>query len=310
MAAERLSVTILMATYNGGKYLDEQIASIYSQNIDHINILSSDDNSTDDTKEILYKWKNKWDKGEFEILDGPCNGYVENFKSLWIACDWDTEYFAFSDQDDIWMPDKLSTAINAVRQFSEACPVLYCSRTILVDEVGNVIGFSPKFRRPASFRNAIVQNIGGGNTMVLNRAAFELVAESAPRGSFVSHDWWCYILITGVGGHVLYDPVPRIAYRQHGGNLIGKNTGLRAKMQRIRGLFGGQFQTWNNRNLAALQACADLTTDEAKRIVAELKDIRAGGLRKRVSAFQRAGLYRQTTMGTLALLAAVVLGKM
>lgn len=310
MSEEHPSVTILMATYNGDKYINSQIESIYNQSIDNINILVSDDNSSDNTRSILSIWKSKWSKGKFEIINGPCRGYVENFRNLICSCEWHSEYVAFSDQDDVWMPGKLDAAINSINCVSDSSHILYCSRTTLVNEDGGVIGFSPEFRRPASFRNAIVQNIGGGNTMVLNQAAFEVVAESARRTSFVSHDWWCYILIAGTGGHVLYDPVPHIAYRQHGANLIGKNTGFRARMQRFRRLCAGQFRVWNEQNLAALHACADMTTDETKRIVAELTAIRAGGLGKRISAFRRAGFYRQTRTGTLALLAAVVLGKM
>ncbi len=181
---------------------------------------------------------------------------------------------------------------------------------MLVNEVGAPIGLSPEFRRPPSFKNAIVQSIGGGNTMVLNKTAFELAAESARRTGFVSHDWWCYMLITGAGGLVVYDPNPHIGYRQHATNLIGKNTGTLARVKRIKRLLEGRLGKWNDQNLAALQACEDLLTDEARHVIMEFSNIRSKNLKVRIASLHRSGLYRQSKLGTIALLVSVILGKL
>ena len=85
---------------------------------------------------------------------------------------------------------------------------------------------SPLFRRPPSFRNALVQSLAGGNTMVLNRPARDLVALASRRARFVSHDWWAYLLVTGAGGAVHYSAKPLVRYRQHAHNLVGANTSL------------------------------------------------------------------------------------
>lgn len=304
------SVNILMATYNGELYLDEQLTTIYNQDIRNINVIISDDGSCDKTNLILNKWKFYWKKGNFIILDGPRCGYSENFRSLLYRADINANYTAFCDQDDVWHENKLSVAINALEKCGESLPGLYCSRTMLINEAGAAVGFSPKFGRPTSFSNAIVQSIGGGNTMVLNKAAFELAAESARRTSFVSHDWWCYMLITGTGGKVLYDATPHIGYRQHAANLIGKNTGAVARIKRIKRLFEGQLKGWNDQNIAALRSCDDLLTDEARRIIIEFSSTRSKSLRERIVSFHRSGLYRQSRMGTIALLASVILGKL
>lgn len=304
------SVNILMATYNGELYLDEQISTIYNQDIINLNLIVSDDGSSDKTNLILDEWKAKWDKGKFIILSGPRQGYSENFRSLLFRSSIDADYTAFCDQDDVWHEGKLRVAIKAIEGCGEKRPGLYCSRTLLIDEAGAPVGFSPEFRRPPSFKNAIVQSIGGGNTMVLNKAAFDLAAESARRTSFVSHDWWCYMLVAGAGGSVVYDSVPHIGYRQHAANLIGKNTGTLARVRRIRRLLEGQLGKWNDQNLAALQACDDLFTDEARHVIMEYSNVRSRNLKERVASLRRSGLYRQSKLGTIALFVSVILGKL
>lgn len=95
-----LSVNILMATYNGELYLDEQISTIYNQDISNLNLIVSDDGSSDKTSLILDRWKAKWNKGKFITLNGPGRGYSENFRSLLSQSDIDADYTAFCDQDD------------------------------------------------------------------------------------------------------------------------------------------------------------------------------------------------------------------
>ena len=105
-------------------------------------------------------------------------------------------------------------------------PLLFCSRTLTITESGTPVGMSPLFRRTPSFRNALVQSLAGGNTMVLNRAARDIVALASRRARFVSHDWWAYLLVTGAGGVVHYSAKPLVRYRQHAQNLVGANTSL------------------------------------------------------------------------------------
>ncbi len=143
---------------------------------------------------------------------------------------------------------------------------------------GTPIGQSPLFRKAPGFRNALVQSIAGGNTMVMNRAAFAIVRQSAERTSFVSHDWWCYMLVTGAGGRVIYSAEPHIGYRQHAGNVVGTNAGIFAKLARIRGLFGGRFAGWNARNIEALLRCRDLLRDDVVATIEKFDEARRSGL--------------------------------
>ena len=147
-----------------------------------------------------------------------------------------------------WMLDKLSIAVayfNAENIVE--LPRVYCGRSQLVNQQLTLLGYSPLFTLPRSFRNALVQSIAGGNTMVFNQSAKELL-ESAGIQQVVSHDWWVYQLVKGAGGNVYYNPEPTIFYRQHNGCLVGSNNGFRAKVDRIGYVFSGRFKAWNTIN--------------------------------------------------------------
>jgi glycosyltransferase involved in cell wall biosynthesis len=301
-------VTVLLATFNGAAFLDEQLASLATQDIEWLDVIASDDGSTDGTPGILRDWQSRWSKGAFVVIDGPRRGATENFRSLLQRPEADGDYVAFSDQDDVWRADKLSTAIAAIAD--NAGPALYGARTQLVDARLRPIGVSPLFRHPPEFRNAIVQNIAGGNTMLLNRKAYELVAESARRTTFASHDWWCYIIVSGAGGRVHYDPVPRIAYRQHGGNLVGANRGIRARWRRFAMMVQGEFARRNAINLAALDRCSALLTDDARTIFGRFREIRSISPMKAVKLLYATGIYRRPFGSQLSLVMAILLRKL
>jgi glycosyltransferase involved in cell wall biosynthesis len=303
-------VTVLMATYNGAAFLDEQLRSIAGQQgVGRVDLYVSDDGSTDDTLARLADWAARWDRGTFQVVRGPGQGFAENFRSLAASVPVPEGYVAFSDQDDVWHPDKLEAAIRLLGPLGVR-PAVYLSRTRLVDISGAHLGESPLFARPPAFRNAIVQSIGGGNTIVLDRPGFALFAESCRRTGFVSHDWWAYMLVTGAGGTACYDPVPHIDYRQHGSNLVGANTGWPARLDRLKRLLGGGFSAWTDRNLASLAACRDLLTEESRQLVDDLAAIRSTGFPCNLLRLRRAGLYRQTAFGNLGLAAAVAIGKL
>lgn len=299
---------VLLATLNGAAFLDEQLASLAAQDFARLDVVAGDDGSTDGTLDILRRWQRRWRRGVFTVVEGPGQGFAENFRQLILRPEAaPADYVAFCDQDDVWDRDKLSAAIGVLARSDGAA--LYGSRTRLVDAQLRVLGQSPLFREPPHFRNAIVQNIAGGNTMVLNRAAFALVAESARRAGFVSHDWWSYLIVSGAGGTVHYDPEPRIAYRQHGRNAVGDNSSLAARWRRMGLLLSGGYRAWNDANLEALDACEDMLTGEARRLVAQFKSLRRGGPLRRLLTLKSCGFYRQLFGGRITLALAVLLRK-
>ena len=219
------------------------------------------------------------------------------------------DLFACCDQDDVWWPDKLERALQWLQTVPEHVPAVYFSRTRNIDASGNMIGCSPLFRRSPSFRNALVQSIGGGNTMVLNRAARALLVAAGPV-DVASHDWWTYLLVSGAGGSVCYDPNPSLDYRQHGANQIGANQGLRARLKRARMVARGQLAAWFNCHATALVQCAHLLTEENRQLLHEFCAMRSGAMAKRIMAWGRLRPYRQNTLAQLALFVALLANKL
>lgn len=303
-------IAILLATFEGEAFIDEQIESLSAQQgLGRIDVIVSDDGSKDGTPERLTAWTKQWTRGSFEVVEGPRRGFAENFRSLIITTSIDADFVAYCDQDDVWDADKLAAAIRVLAPAGNE-PGLYLSRTRLIDAKGRPAGYSPLFSRPPDFRNALVQSIGGGNTIVLNRAGFALVQESARRTGFVSHDWWSYIIVSGAGGRVIYDPIPHIGYRQHGGNLVGRNTGLWASAQRLGYVLKGRFARWTDQNLEGLRLCRDLLTPEAAALCDRLADLRRMRGPKALHTLDQLRLWRQTARGDIGLKLATFIGKL
>ena len=302
-------VAVLIGTRNGEPYLPEQLRSILDQTHPRIDLWFSDDGSTDGTRNILAACQASWPKGRVEILDGPTKGFSENFRSLITNGNIEADYFAYGDQDDVWEPQKLSVAIGWMRSHAADKPMLFCSRTLAITEGGAAMGESPLFRHPPSFRNALVQSIGGGNTMVLNRAARDLVAQASARTGFVSHDWWSYLIVSGAGGIVHYRSEPLVHYRQHGANQVGANIGWRDRLFRLRRLFTGQFKRWTEANMAGLRLNRDLLTPDALDALELFLRSRRGWPWRRIACLRASGVFRQTPIGNIALWLAILMGK-
>lgn len=303
-------MAVLLATKDGAAFIDEQLRSLADQTHDAMDVWVSDDGSTDDTLEILSVWRNRWAKGTFNISEGPRLGFAENFRALLSNPSIEADCVAFCDQDDLWESRKLETALAWMSSQDQSMPLLFCSRTLTISQTGEPIGMSPLFKRAPSFRNALVQSLAGGNTMVLNQSAWKRLALASRRASFVSHDWWAYQMVTGAGGVVHYHRDPLVRYRQHASNLVGANTSWTARFARLRMLAGGRFSAWNDVNLAALEKNRDLLVPEAVRVLDLFARARGGNLIAAMASLHRSGVYRQTRRGTLALWLAVAFGWM
>lgn len=301
-------VAILMCTRNGAAFLGEQLQSIHDQTHTNWIIFASDDGSTDQTRKILEDFS-KSHAQKMVVRNGPRKGVCANFLSLATDPTIEADYFAFSDQDDVWYADKLQRALSWLVTVPADMPALYCGRTELIGNDGQFQGLSPLFARPITFRNALIQSLGGGNTMVFNRAAKKLV-ETMAGIDVVLHDWWIYQLVSAVGGAVRYDQRPTVKYRQHADNLIGSNLGWWARLIRIRMLMSGRFRDWNALNIAALQRVpGHLVTPENRAVLQLFAKARTAYLPQRLYYLNRSGVYRQTWFGNAGLLAATLLKK-
>ena len=298
-----------MATYNGEKFLAEQLQSIEDQTHKNWCLVISDDGSSDNTLAIAKQFQAKWGDDRLEIRQGPQQGFCLNFLSM--ACDTTIkgDLYAFSDQDDVWKTDKLERAIAYFnKNDGSQLPEAYGSRTQIVDENLNPLGFSPEFSLPRSFRNALVQSIAGGNTQVFNQATKELL-EQAGMLQVVSHDWWLYLIVKGAGGIFYYDPNPSLLYRQHSNALVGGNQSFKAKVDRMMYVLNGRFKEWNTKNYEALCCIQHLLTKDNQDILNTFNIFRNAKLKDRVRLLEVCGLYRQTKRSTFTLWLATIINK-
>jgi glycosyltransferase involved in cell wall biosynthesis len=300
-------IVILLATRNGAAYLQEQLASYRAQTYGNWELLVSDDGSTDATVAMVEAFSRSVPQ-RVVIRSGPQQGFWQNFVSLVRADDCDGELFAYSDQDDIWFAEKLAHAVHWFEGRTEA-PALYFSRTELIDAGGAPIGFAPLFVRPPLFQNALVQNIGGGNTMVFNRAARQALRATPGDAALVSHDWWTYQVVTGIGGVAHYDPWPSLKYRQHGQNIVGANIGWRARLVRMSAFAGGRMVNWNDINLAVLSRMRAMLTPSNAHSLDRYSHARRAPWPRRLWLVWQSGVYRQSLVENVGLFVGALIGK-
>lgn len=311
------SIAILLCTFNGERFLRAQLDSLYRQTHTNWQLWVSDDGSTDATLAILHETQQQWGEGRLHIVQGPRSGATANFLSLVRHSDIHSDHYAYCDQDDIWEPERLARGLRALQQQGGQPdqPALYGTRTRYIDETGKITGQAGRFSRKPGFGNALVQCIAGGNTMLFNTALRDVLCQAPAEVAPVNHDWWTYLLATGTGGRVIYDPEPTVRYRQHSINLIGKNRGLGARLERLDRLLNRSFQQANEANIAALQAVkSQLTTQSQLQLQAFADATGKGSNRRRplarLLAWRRAGLYRQQPIEDLALAFAALVGRL
>ncbi|MGD1884145.1 MAG: glycosyltransferase family 2 protein [Paracoccaceae bacterium] len=301
-------VAVLMATHNGADYVGAQLQSFASQSLKPHCIVVSDDNSDDATLEIVKRFANRHPDLSVRLKQGPGQGSSANFLSLLDHTPDETDMIAFSDQDDVWLPHKLERAATLLERAGTA-PGLYCGRTHHASGDLSVTSQSRSVPNRTDFRNALVQNVAAGNTIVLNGQAMAL-AQAAGSPKVVVHDWWLYLLITGAGGQIVYDNDLLMYYRQHGQNVIGANEGIRSQAQRLRMMINGTLKDWNAVNVAALEHAIHLLTDENADLLRAFSDLRQATPSARLTQLKRLGLYRQGRLGQASLWLAALLGKL
>jgi glycosyltransferase involved in cell wall biosynthesis len=298
------SIAILLCTLNGARFLPGQLASFEGQDFTGWRLFASDDGSEDDTIALLTEFQNKHGPQRVTIRRGPAKGFVRNFLSLICDPELKSDYYALSDQDDMWDAHKLSRARSFLMNAPADVPSVYASRTRLIDDEGIEFGLSPLFRKPPHFRNALVQNVAGGNTIVFNEQTRSILMKAGPDVDVPVHDWWIYLTAAAVGGRIFYDPFPTVAYRIHANNLIGLN-----RIRNMRMLWKGRFKSWTDSNIRALERIHGLMLEENKQTFELFRRSRNLSLLPRVSGLLRSGVYRQTLLGNIGLCLAVLFRK-
>jgi len=303
-------IAILMCTYNGAQYLSEQLNSIHDQDYKDWKLYVNDDGSKDNTLKILKDYQKKWGTKKLIIRRGPQKGFCQNFLNIINDKKINADLYFLSDQDDVWMPHKLSHTLKKIAQLDPAMPFLYCARTTYVtSDAKRILGQSDLFLKPPSFKNAIVQSLAGGNTMAFNNTLKKKVRKY-PKAEVVSHDWWLYMLNELKGGLTFYDAESTILYRQHARSLIGANTGFLAKLRRLRMLLSGTFRHYNTIHLNAFNKLFVETVKSNIDLIDQFQILRDKPFKIRWQMIRKLGLYRQTWDGNLALYLAAILRKL
>lgn len=210
-------ITVLMSTYNGEKYIKEQIDSILNQQEVDIRLLVRDDGSTDDTLEILNYYKKTYKNVDW--YSGNNLGAGKSFYQLVLDAP-DSEYYAFADQDDVWDYNKMSVALSKINLVPSTTPSLYCSAARPVDAELNPINEREAISVKLTLGIILTQSISPGCSFVFNKILLEKFKKIGIE-SIDIHDWAMLRVVSAINGHVFYDKEPHFSYRQHGNNVIG-----------------------------------------------------------------------------------------
>jgi glycosyltransferase involved in cell wall biosynthesis len=236
-------IDVLMATYNGARHIEAQLASIAAQTHADWRLVVRDDGSTDATPAILAGFAEAH-PGRVEIVeDGRANlGSQNNFSALMERTQ--APYAALSDQDDIWIPERLDLSLRAMRELearhgAEMPLLVFSDRTVLDDTGGEEMQWARNEGVPLSvgqdFRKLLTMNVVAGCTTLLNRPLLRLVAP-VPRQARL-HDHWLALVAAGAGRVAVVDR-PTVRWRQHASNVTGiRQVGARNYAGRAKLLF-------------------------------------------------------------------------
>lgn len=216
-----MKLAVLMATYNGEAYVQAQIESILQQDVDMpFDLIVRDDGSTDGTLQILESYR---EKGLLTYCTGGNLGAAKGFIQL-LQNNPGYDFYAFTDQDDVWNPDKLRKGIRAVEKSSG--PALYCTNAELVDSQLQSLGRNTHRVIPNYNLVSILclASCAQGCTSVFNNALAQVIQTHDMPDVFIMHDSLVTCLCALMGGKIIYDHTPSMKYRMHDSNVFGMVT--------------------------------------------------------------------------------------
>lgn len=266
-------VLIMLSTYNGNRYLREQLDSLYSQEGVDIHILVRDDESKDNTMSILEQYF--VERGNMSIIKGSNIGAGPSFLSL--VNDAATkfteyDYYAFSDQDDVWFKNKIISGVDALENRNNKYKLYISNSTITDAELHPISPSGIKFVN--SFGANLVANHILGCTMLLNKSLLlevnkiNTVSYKISNGEIPIHDGWTAFVAYSLGADVVYNAESMMYYRQHGNNVIGSGGGLfRILLNRIKRYTGTVTHVKANRSIIALQVLGNEIPKKNKQLM-------------------------------------------
>ncbi|HFZ9657770.1 TPA: glycosyltransferase family 2 protein [Streptococcus agalactiae] len=218
-----MKINILMATYNGEKFLAQQIESIQKQTFKEWNLLIRDDGSSDKTCDIIRNFTAKDSRIRFINENEHHNlGVIKSFFTL---VNYEVaDFYFFSDQDDVWLPEKLSVSLEAAKHKASDVPLLVYTDLKVVNQELNILQDS-MIRAQSHHANTtllpeLTENTVTGGTMMINHA---LAEKWFTPNDILMHDWFLALLAASLG-EIIYLDLPTQLYRQHDNNVLGART--------------------------------------------------------------------------------------
>lgn len=238
---------ILLSTYNGENYLRDFLESLCNQKNVKLKVLIRDDGSTDSTKDIIKEYFGKLD---MTVMYGINIGVSASFKDLVLKAS-DYDHYFFADQDDIWLENKV---FSAIEKMNSSKPSLYYSKATLVKTNGEFIGFTNKREIP-TLERTFVGNTAIGCTMAFNNEFLKILKKTYTEGKTL-HDAWAARVAFAVGANVIYDEESHIHYRQHSNNVVGVHTN---SLRRFKIAFFNSFKERRSKSIIAKKVidCCD-----------------------------------------------------
>lgn len=226
-------VAVLLSSYNGEKYIAEQIDSILAQTYPNIDIYVRDDCSTDGTVAVLRPYA---ERGDIILMEGEKNlGYPEGFYEM-LRTVTTADYYSFSDQDDVWNPDKISRAVVGLNRRDQDIPALYFANYDVCDEELNYLYTSTYLRTKPVFRHSLYACVGLGFTFVLNKRAKEMITnQRSVYGE--TKDVWIGMLCSAFG-ELIFDRKPCAKHRKNpGAYSVQESSFWQIQKERFKQLF-------------------------------------------------------------------------
>ena len=298
-------IAILLSTYNGEKYLHQQLMSIRAQKKVQVSVYAIDDDSIDSTKQILENSNLNIKIFPSQNNKNPTKYFIYLIKNV----PKNFDFYCFCDQDDVWLKNKISYSIWKMK-INKAD--ILGSRTFLTNKNLKIYGKSPLFKRKICFSNSLVQSIAGGNTNIWSKK-FHLILSNLNLNSPASHDWMLYQISTYLGFKYLYLKKPLLLYRQHDQNVVGANNNLRAIIKRIYKAASGRTKDWHDMNFSHLNEIKKLINskkDEYKQLEGFYNARKIANPLKKIYLIKfKFKIFRQTLLGELYLLCAIIINK-
>lgn len=298
-------VLVLLAAYNGEKYLAEQMDSVLAQEGDFdLTLRIRDDGSRDGTAALLASYAARFPE-KVEVLSGENLGYNACFFALIDSAEG-YDFVALCDQDDKWMSGKIQAAVKALEGIKG--PALYACPSLMTDDSLQPRGTTRLKKRPITPANALIQNICPGHNQLMNRSLLELVQKPRDVSRIYVYDLWIANL-AALYGTIVFDPEPRTWYRQHGGNELGTSGSALGKLLKAgqRSLAGEGHKNQKQMAYFAEQNREALEALGLNKKVQEL--LQADSFGKRLRFISSCPFYRQSRLETAAFKLAVLLGK-